>query len=424
MNQTLTILGLNFHIYGLIVGLAVVISWSLVSWRAQVLGFKSVQIWRAGVWLGVGSLIGARLWHGLSDWSFYINHPAQIWQVWLGGLSILGAVIGMTLGLYLAVGKNKPVWYKWLDILAVALPFGQAFGRLANWINQELYGLPTNLPWGIAIDPIHRQTGYEAFTYFHPLFAYEAIATAFFGLVALLLIWRPVEKQKIIRLKSGSLFMVYILYYATLRFGLDFLRIDTQSVILDLNLNQLILSGIILGILGWWFKKNWAKYLLVIWLILIILISTTFNLKSNPQPYSNLIDRSIQSLIINQQTINVEIVSSPESISQGLSGRTELGSHGMLFIFPEIKQANFWMKDMQFDLDLVWIVRNQIVGITPNVSRPDINTPDWQLQIYTAPQPVNMVLEVPADYTNQQNWQVGDILDLSHRVTVPNGIDK
>ncbi|MBU0978673.1 MAG: prolipoprotein diacylglyceryl transferase family protein [Patescibacteria group bacterium] len=439
MNQTLTIFGLNFHVYGLIVGWAVAVSWSLLSWRAQVVGFKPVQIWRVGVWLGVGGLVGARLWHVLTDWSVYIDHPAQIWQVWLGGLSILGAIVGMALGLYLVVGRDKQIWYKWLDILAVVLPIGQAFGRLANWINQELYGLPTNLPWGIAIDPSHRLVGYEAFTYFHPLFAYEAVATAIFGVLGLLLIWQPVIWQKLIhrlrlnqslmvlwgqrltKLKPGSLFVGYVLYYSIIRFGLDFLRIGTLPIVFNLDINQLILLMVGLGILGWWFKKNWAKYLLVIWIILMILMSARLNLKSNPQPANNWIDHSIQSLIINQQTMKVEIVNSPESIGQGLSGRTNLGSDGMLFIFPAIKQANFWMKDMKFDLDLIWIAQGKIVGITPNVPHPDISTPDSQLKIYTAPQPVDMVLEVPAGDSALQSWGVGDQLRI---VVITNSLQK
>jgi len=421
--------GLNFHYYGLIVGMAIIVSWSLFRKRAVDLGYKSAEIERISFWLAIGGLVGARFWHVFTDWPIYVGNFSQIWQFWTGGLSILGAIAGMVLSLYLTIGHNKVHLYRWLDILAFALPIGQALGRLANWVNQELYGWPTNLPWGLSIDVAHRVSGYESATHFHPLFAYEAVAMAVFGFLIILLFWQSKKMPpwfnqlglNQIKMRSGSLFFGYLLYYSVIRFGLDFLRIDVSPVIFGLNINQIILSLVIWGILGWWFKQKWAKIFLLAWIALII----TGHLMTSQQvtmEYANSwLDHSIQELAIDDQTLRVEIVKSPESIQQGLGGRMDIGSDGMLFILPEKSQANFWMKDMIFDLDLVWLADNRVVGITPNIPHPDQEVPDFLLKVYTAPQPVDMVLEVPAGYAAWQGWAIDDLLQ---RVTIPNYSEK
>ncbi len=120
----------------------------------------------------------------------------------------------------------------WLDIAAVALPLGQAIGRWANWVNQELYGSVTTLPWGIQIDSAHRVAPYTstidypvATTLFHPLFLYESLLSilAFILLLNLFLRFRK-------RLIPGDIFLIYIIQYAAVRFLLEFLRVDVALV--------------------------------------------------------------------------------------------------------------------------------------------------------------------------------------------------
>jgi len=106
--------------------------------------------------------------------------------------------------------------------------------------------------------------------------------------------------------------------------------------------------------------------------------------------------------------LELEVVKTPQSIVQGLSGRDEIGTDGMLFVFDQPSIHQFWMKEMKFDLDLVWIKEMKIVEITENVPAPDFNMPLNQLPTYAPSQPVDMVLEVEAD--NVQKWKlsVGD----------------
>ncbi len=113
-------------------------------------------------------------------------------------------------------------------------------------------------------------------------------------------------------------------------------------------------------------------------------------------------------LTLNDHSLTVEVVNTPASITQGLSGRPELGRDGMLFVLGQSRIPLFWMKDMLFDLDMVWLDDNQVVDITTNVPRPQPNTPDHQLPLYQPRQPANLVLELPAGMVDQLDIQIGD----------------
>ena len=148
--------------------------------------------------------------------------------IWSGGLSIFGAVLGGLLGAYLYMRRNKLPVGPWLDVAAVALPVGQAIGRWANFVNQELYGSITSLPWGITIDSAHRVAPYTstidypvATTFFHPLFLYELLWSilAFIVLLNVFLRYRN-------RLIPGDIFLLYIVQYSAIRFLLEFLRAE------------------------------------------------------------------------------------------------------------------------------------------------------------------------------------------------------
>jgi phosphatidylglycerol:prolipoprotein diacylglycerol transferase len=253
------------HVYGLIVGVAVAVTWHILE---RVLDTKRSsnlnKLWFTAM---LGAVIGARLWHIGTDWSLYGMYTGTefIWQllaVWQGGLSILGAIVGGVVGLLVAswwwqvpIHEVRHV----LDSAALALPFGQAIGRLGNYVNQELYGLPTDLPWGIFIDPGHRVAEYEQFTYFHPLFAYEAVAMLFFG-CGLYAIWKKhtglwTRGSVWWAWGSGWWFWLYLLYYSVVRFGLDFLRVDAAmagSVLgVGMSINQVVVLGGIVGLVGY-----------------------------------------------------------------------------------------------------------------------------------------------------------------------------
>lgn len=120
--------------------------------------------------------------------------------------------------------------------------------------------------------------------------------------------------------------------------------------------------------------------------------------------------QKIEAQLGDSPILNLEVVTEPQSIAQGLSGRSELGSDGLLFIFPRSEKHVFWMKEMQFGLDLIWLRDNEIIEITPQVPPPLPTTPLEDLPTYQPDQPVDMVLEVVAGQAKQWNLQTGDLL--------------
>jgi phosphatidylglycerol:prolipoprotein diacylglycerol transferase len=167
---------------------------------------------------------------------YYLTHPLQILMIWNGGLGIPGAVIGGALALLIYCRATKQKFLEWADIIAPGLLIGQAVGRWGNFINQELYGSPSNLPWAITISPAYRLPGFETVSKYHPLFLYESLL----NLVAagiLLLIGRKYKEK----LYKGDIFLLYLVLYPTIRFGLEFLRLD-PSPVAGFNINQTIMG--------------------------------------------------------------------------------------------------------------------------------------------------------------------------------------
>jgi phosphatidylglycerol:prolipoprotein diacylglycerol transferase len=219
-------------------------------------------IWDLLIYLVIGGVIGARLWHVFTPspsalvmdtvTGEMVNpyfaggtiHILDILLIWKGGLGIPGAVIGGAIALYYYTRNNKLNFLEWADIAAPSLALGQAIGRFGNFFNQELYGAPTDLPWKLYIDPQHRLPGFASVEYYHPLFAYEAILN-FANMF--LLMWATREYAG--RSKKGDILLAYLVFYPLVRFSLDFLRLDA-STLGGININQTIMGIIALIALG------------------------------------------------------------------------------------------------------------------------------------------------------------------------------
>jgi phosphatidylglycerol---prolipoprotein diacylglyceryl transferase len=205
-------------LYGLVVTLGIVVCILFVE------KFSKLQkTWDVAFYGILGGMIGARLYHVLDLWSYYSINPVKILFIWQGGLGIWGGIFGAAAGIWLYCLLNRDrIWF-WLDLTAISAPIGQAIGRLGNFINQENYGLPTTLPWGIYIDPANRLPGFENFSHFHPLFLYEAILLLFiFGFMLTL-------RKKLVP-GSGKLICLYLAGYSVIRFFLEFLRINPWKI--------------------------------------------------------------------------------------------------------------------------------------------------------------------------------------------------
>jgi prolipoprotein diacylglyceryl transferase len=230
---------MSFNLYGLIVGLSIVLSWQLIIFRARKNNINISNLEKNLIVALLFGILGARVWHVATDFYLYQNNLWDVLKIWNGGLSILGGIFGGVSGFYFS---NKKDFKTNLDLIVFGLPLGQAVGRLGNFVNQELYGLPTNLPWGINIDHNNRLFGFENIDRYHPLFAYESLLMIIFGLF----VWRLGNRNR--ALGSGKLFKSYIIYYLIIRFLLDFLRIESKNIFLSLGINQII---ILLFILVW-----------------------------------------------------------------------------------------------------------------------------------------------------------------------------
>lgn len=195
----------------------------------------------------VGGWLGARLWHVLTPplssvqlgliTGHYLSNPLDILAFWVGGFGIPGAILGGMIALWLTTRKEGLPFWELTDVLAPGVVLAQTIGRLGNFFNQELYGLPTDLPWAIFIQPDHRLPGYEQVEFYHPLFAYEALLTL--GCLILLL-WLA-RGRLAEQLKPGGLFLVYLTYYSLVRFLLEILRLDV-AIVNNVNANQVFFA--------------------------------------------------------------------------------------------------------------------------------------------------------------------------------------
>ncbi len=232
-----------FHFYGLCIALGVfaAVEISTRRWRAR--GGNPDDIWAIAIWAVPAGLIGARIYHLITDWKTYIpNNISGMVKIWDGGLGIPGGIIaGVAVGVWVAKrrGMRLPPG---LDAVAPGMAVAQAIGRWGNWFNQELYGRPTTLPWGLKIDLAHRPAGYLQYATFHPTFLYESLWDL--GLaVALILL----DRRRVVR--PGRIFALYIGGYAFGRFFVEALRVDHASLILGIRVNLWVAGLTVVGVI-------------------------------------------------------------------------------------------------------------------------------------------------------------------------------
>lgn len=245
---------MTFHLYGLIVGIAVITVFLISEKFALNYGFSEKLFSKIAIAILFSSIVGARAWHVFTDFSLYKENFQEIFYLWQGGLSIFGAIFGGWFCLIFLAKKYHFDQKILLDSLAFSLPVGQFIGRWANYFNQELYGSPTSLPWKIFIDSNNRVAGYEGFSYFHPLFLYEGLLSLV-GLSFLIYLF----KTKTYYFGSGQFFYIYIFYYLFIRFFLDFLRLERSQVIGYFGTNQLVILLIFIFIISCKFLMKWQK---------------------------------------------------------------------------------------------------------------------------------------------------------------------
>ena len=235
---------LQIHWYGLTLALGALAGWLLSRWLAKRDGIDQRRFDDLSMWLLIFGLLGGRLYHVLNELPYYLDHPGQIIAIWQGGLAIHGAIIGGLLTVIIYARQQKLNPWKLVDIIVPGLALGQAIGRWGNYFNQELFGRPTNLPWGIPIDITHRPTGYEAFQFFHPTFLYESLGSL---VIVGILVW--VCRKYLSHWAPGSVTLLYFILYPLLRISTESLRLDPTPIIAGVRLPILVSSVMILSAL-------------------------------------------------------------------------------------------------------------------------------------------------------------------------------
>lgn len=220
------------HWYGITMALAMVCALGVAAVLARYYDVKKETIIDLAFWIICGGLIGARAYEIFLEWPYYSATPAEIIKLWHGGLAIHGAIIGGAAALYIFARLKKISAWKLAAIIAPALAIGQAIGRWGNWFNQELFGRPTLLPWGIPVNMENRLAGYESFVFFHPTFLYESLAMAAVAVILIILVRR--------RHAPGLVVGWYFIFYGLIRFLLEFIKIDPTPLALGMRWPQIM----------------------------------------------------------------------------------------------------------------------------------------------------------------------------------------
>jgi len=211
----------EIHWYGLLIVIAILLGTWLTVFLAGKYKIKKEDVINLVLYLLFFGLLGARIFYVLLFPSYFFSQPLEILKIWQGGLGIFGAIFAGFLVIFFYAKRHNFSYLILLDLFAPALILGQAIGRWGNYFNQELYGSPTNLSWGIPIGNL----------YYHPCFLYESFWN--FGVFLILLL---LHKKR----QEGIVFSFYLILYSLGRFFIEFLRVDLQPIILGLRFFQFV----------------------------------------------------------------------------------------------------------------------------------------------------------------------------------------
>lgn len=244
---------LRIHFYALCITAGIVVAVLLTNARLTRRGAEKWVVIDIALLAVPLAIIVARIYHVVTHLGFYfgpgsnpwnITQPGSVWAIWEGGIAIYGALIGGAIGAYLGCRWTGIRFWTFADALAPGLIIAQAMGRFGNWFNQELFGQPTDLPWGLEIAPGNPAipVGLPAGTLFHPTFLYEVVWNL---LGAAVILWAG----KRFVLQWGRTFGLYLVWYSAGRIVWESIRIDPSDIILGLRTNVwAAIFGVLIGL--------------------------------------------------------------------------------------------------------------------------------------------------------------------------------
>lgn len=249
---------LNIHMYALCILVGIVLAVIMTSRRLTRRGAEPGVVLDIALWAVPLGIIGARIYHVLTHPDDYFFEganvwnpfqPGAIWNIWEGGNAIYGALIGGAVGAWIGCRMTGIRFWSFADALAPGLLVAQAAGRLGNWFNHELFGLPTDLPWGLEIESSNPAfpAGLADGTLFHPTFLYEIVWNLAGAALIILL-------ERRINLRWGKAFAVYLIWYGLGRSFFEAIRVDPSEMFLGVRVNvwtswAAVILGIVLFLL-------------------------------------------------------------------------------------------------------------------------------------------------------------------------------
>ncbi|MEO8528336.1 MAG: prolipoprotein diacylglyceryl transferase [Pseudolysinimonas sp.] len=263
---------LTIHTYALCILAGIVAAVIIAQRRLSARGGKPGQVIDIILWAVPLGIVGARFYHVFTHVGNYFYPGANLWEVfaiWDGGNALYGALLGGTVGALIGCRRAGIRLWSFADVLAPAMLVAQAIGRLGNWFNHELFGLPTTLPWGLEILPTDTMfpPGLPAGTLFHPLFLYEIIC----NLIGLGLI---LTLERRLPLRWGKTWALYMIWYGLGRSWLEAIRIDPTS-------------NTFLGIPA----NIWASFVAIVLGVVLFVVQT----KRHPEPETSIFRRESES---------------------------------------------------------------------------------------------------------------------------------
>jgi prolipoprotein diacylglyceryl transferase len=253
-SSTVEIGPLSIHFYGLtlLVAIAAAVVVTGIRWTRR--GGDWDLVFRVAVWGVAAGIVGARLYHVITSWDELPNEWWGPFAIWKGGLGVWGGIaLGFIVGGIVARRSGADL-ARLADCAAPGLLVAQGIGRFGNWWNQELFGRPTDLPWGLEISPENRPLEYVQSETFHPTFLYEALWC--FGAALLLLVI-----ERVVRLRPGALFALYVLLYSIGRVWIEWIRVDPSHEFGGIRLNVYVAAvAIVLSVAFFvWWQRTWSR---------------------------------------------------------------------------------------------------------------------------------------------------------------------
>lgn len=248
------VFGLTIRAYSLWILAGIFLAIWLTTRRWVERGGNPEHVGDIAFWAVPFGIVGGRLYHVISTPGPYFGengNPVDALKIWEGGLGIWGAIALGVLGAYIGARRTGAPFLTFLDAAAPGIIIAQAIGRMGNYFNQELFGRPTDLPWGLQIDPAFRPDGYEQFTHFHPTFLYEMI-WSLIGAAVIIVLDRRLD------LRGGRVFWLYVMVYVSGRLWIETVRIDTAVLVGGLRINVWVSIVVLATAIAmfWWLGRR------------------------------------------------------------------------------------------------------------------------------------------------------------------------